>query len=53
MLRVWLVYVGTIHPTIPTVLVIPASPQIEASQLPKVFISNSSLTFLMAGKIQA
>lgn len=55
MLRVWLVYMGTTHPSVPTVPVIPASPQVEgeASQLPKVSISNSSLTSLMAGTVKA
>lgn len=51
----WLVYMGTAHPSVPTVPVIPTSLQAEAeaSQLSKVFISDSSLTFLMAGTVKA
>lgn len=52
MLRGWLVYVGTAHHS---VLHSPASPQVEgeARQLPKIFSSNSSLRFLMAGTVKA
>lgn len=55
MLRVWLIYVGKTHPNVPIVPVILAFQQVEgeASQLPKVFLSNSSLTFLMAGAVKA
>lgn len=43
------------HPSVPTVPVILAFPQVEgeARQPPKVFLSNSSLTFLMVGTVKA
>lgn len=55
MLRVALVCVGTTFPkSAPTGPIFPASPKVEgeASQLPKVFSSNPSLTFLMAGTVR-
>lgn len=55
-LRGWLVYGDTTHPkSVSTVPVFPASPKVEgeASQLPKVLISNPSLALFMAGTVKA
>lgn len=55
MLRGRLVCVGTTFPkSTPTGPIFPASPKVkgEASQLPKVFSYNASLTFFMAGTVR-